>query len=132
MATISPKIWSWRGHYSGQNILFFQVIKIKLAVNEGTLSIHVSKIYVKLSFYKKHFATQYHFRLLNLGQDWEIFRNLQIGNFCFFCVFQIEFTLCCHNFILNDIHDLMTFITNKQNTKQIWVGPFQFNLIKCF
>ena len=60
------------------------------------------------------------------------FANLQIGNFCFFCVFQIEFTLCCHNFILNDIHDLMTFITNKQNTKRIWVGPFQFNLIKCF
>jgi uncharacterized membrane protein len=35
-------------------------------------------------------------------------------------------------FILNDIHDLMTFITNKQNTKRIWEGPFQFNLIKCF
>jgi hypothetical protein len=29
MATIPPKIWSWRGHYSGQNILFFQVKKIK-------------------------------------------------------------------------------------------------------
>jgi hypothetical protein len=42
MATIPPKILSWRGHYSGQNILFFQAIKIKLAVNEGTLSIHVS------------------------------------------------------------------------------------------
>jgi hypothetical protein len=42
MATIPPKTWSWRGHSSGQNILFFQVIKIKLAVNEGTLSIHVS------------------------------------------------------------------------------------------
>jgi hypothetical protein len=37
MATIPPKIWSWRGHYSGQNILFFQVKKIKLAVNEGIL-----------------------------------------------------------------------------------------------
>jgi hypothetical protein len=37
MATIPPKTWSWRGNYSGQNILFFQVIKIKLAVNEGTL-----------------------------------------------------------------------------------------------
>jgi hypothetical protein len=61
-----------------------------------------------------------------------IFRNLQIGNFCFFCFFRIEFTLCCHNFIQNDIHDLMTFITNKQNTKRIWVGPFQFNLIKYF
>jgi hypothetical protein len=30
MATIPPKTWSWRGHSSGQNILFFQVIKIKL------------------------------------------------------------------------------------------------------
>jgi hypothetical protein len=70
---------------------------------------------------KKHFATQYHFPLLNLGQEWEIFRNLHIGNFCFFCIFQIKFTLCCHNLILNDIHDLITFITNKQNTKQIWV-----------
>ena len=38
MATIPPKIW----HSSGQNLLFFQVIKIKLVVNEGTLSIHVS------------------------------------------------------------------------------------------
>jgi hypothetical protein len=52
--------------------------------------------------------------------------------FAFFYIFQIEFTLCCHNVALNDIHDLMTFITNKQNTKRIWVGPFQFNLIKCF
>ena len=42
MAAISPKTWSWRGHSSGQNILFFQVIKIELVVNEGTLSIHVS------------------------------------------------------------------------------------------
>jgi hypothetical protein len=70
---------------------------------------------------KKYFATQYHFPLLNLGQEWEIFRNLHIGNFRFFCIFQIKFTLWCHNFILNDIHDLITFITNKQNTKQIWV-----------
>jgi hypothetical protein len=30
MATIPPKIWSWRGHSSGQNLLFFQVIKIKM------------------------------------------------------------------------------------------------------
>jgi hypothetical protein len=64
---------------------------------------------------KKYFATQ------NLVQEWEIFRNLHIGNCCFFCIFQIKFTLCCHNLILNDIHDLITFITNKQNTKQIWV-----------
>ena len=42
MATIPLKTWSWRGHSSGQNLLFFQVIKIKLVVNEGTLSIHVS------------------------------------------------------------------------------------------
>jgi hypothetical protein len=41
MATIPPKTWFWRGHSSGQNILFFQVINIKLVVNEGTLSIHV-------------------------------------------------------------------------------------------
>ena len=41
MATIPPKTWSWRGHFSGQNILFFQFIKIKLVVNEGTLSMHV-------------------------------------------------------------------------------------------
>jgi hypothetical protein len=43
---------------------------------------------------------------------------LQIGNNFFFGVFQIELTLCCHNFILNDIHDLITFITNKQNPLQ--------------
>jgi hypothetical protein len=30
MATIPLKTWSWRGHSSGQNLLFFQVIKIKL------------------------------------------------------------------------------------------------------
>ena len=84
MATIPPKIWSWRGHYSGQNILFFQVIQIKLAVNEGILSIHVS---VKLSFYKNHFVTQYHFSLVNLGQEWEIFRNLKIGIFFIFLHF---------------------------------------------
>ena len=42
MATIPLKTWSWRGHSSVQNLLFFQVIKIKLVVNEGTLSIHVS------------------------------------------------------------------------------------------
>jgi hypothetical protein len=42
MATIPPKTCFWRGHFSGQNILFFQVIKIKLVVNEETLSIHVS------------------------------------------------------------------------------------------
>jgi hypothetical protein len=35
MATISPKTWSWRGHSSGQNILFFQVIKIELVVNDS-------------------------------------------------------------------------------------------------
>jgi hypothetical protein len=34
MATIPPKTWSWRRHYS--------VIKVKLVVNEGTLSIHVN------------------------------------------------------------------------------------------
>jgi hypothetical protein len=38
MVTIPPKTWSWRGHSSGQNILFFQVIQIKLVANEGTLS----------------------------------------------------------------------------------------------
>jgi hypothetical protein len=37
MATIPLKTWSWRGHSSGQNLLFFQVINIKLVVNEGTL-----------------------------------------------------------------------------------------------
>jgi hypothetical protein len=43
--------------------------------------------------------------------------------------FSAFFKLSLH-FILNHIHDLMTFITNKQNAKRIWVGPFQFNLIK--
>jgi hypothetical protein len=42
MATIPLITWSWRGHSSGQNLLFFQVIKIKLVVNEGTLSIQYS------------------------------------------------------------------------------------------
>jgi hypothetical protein len=39
---------------------------------------------VKLYFYKKHFATQYHFPLGNPCQEWEIFRNLQIGIFLLF------------------------------------------------
>jgi hypothetical protein len=41
MATIPLKTCSWRGHSSGQHLLFFQVTKIKLVVNEETLSIHV-------------------------------------------------------------------------------------------
>jgi hypothetical protein len=56
--------------------------------------------------------------------------GINIWNF-YYVIFIPVITLCCHNFIQNDIHDLMTFITNKQNTKRIWVGPFQFNLIKC-
>jgi hypothetical protein len=30
------------GHTTGQNLLVFQVIKINLVLNEGTLSIHAS------------------------------------------------------------------------------------------
>jgi hypothetical protein len=60
----------------------------------------------KISQCKNHFATQYHFPLLNLGQEWEIFRNLQIGNFCFLCVFQIEFTLSNYDNSTKNCHFL--------------------------
>jgi hypothetical protein len=65
-------------------------IQLKIAIfYEKRLSLNVEKnqpmasqIYFKLSFYKNHSVTQYHFPLVNLGQEWEICRNLQIGNFC--------------------------------------------------
>ena len=92
-------------------------------------------MYVKLSFYKKALCCIICTISVTIAISELRMRNLsEICNwkFLLFCVFQIEFTLSCHHFILNDIHDLITFITNKQNTKQIWVGPFQFNPIKCY
>jgi hypothetical protein len=78
--------------------------------------------------YMLSFLSTKNILLHNIIFHWEIrAKNGKFSEICtldffyLFCVFQIEFTLCCHNFILNDIHDLMTFITNKQNTKRIWV-----------
>jgi hypothetical protein len=69
-------------------IVIFYEKRLLLNVEENQPM--ASLIYVKLSFYKKHFAAQYHFPLVNLGQEWKIFRNLHIGNFCFFAFFKLS------------------------------------------